>query len=66
MMRNLAVVLFSLLLAVACASTDTAAPAAEPAAVAAPSAKKTCKTDADCGAGNICVKPEAADHGFCL
>lgn len=66
-MRNLAVVLFPLLL-VACASTETAAPvvAAAPAAAAAPASKNTCAADADCGTGNICVKPEAADYGFCL
>ena len=53
-----------------CATTDTAeAPAAEaaaPAAAPAAPAKKTCAADADCGAGHICVKPEAADYGFCL
>ena len=49
-----------------CATTDTAeAPAAPAAPVAAP-AKKTCAVDADCGAGRICVKPEAAEYGFCL
>ena len=66
-MRNLVVALFPLLLAVGCASSEPAAPAEPvPAAAAAPAAKKTCKADADCGTGNICVKPEAADHGFCL
>lgn len=50
-----------------CAATDSAeAPAAEAAAPAAAPAKKTCAVDADCGAGRICVKPEAAEYGFCL
>lgn len=50
-----------------CATTETTeAPAAEAAAPAAAPAKKTCAADADCGAGHICVKPEAADYGFCL
>ncbi|MBP7548432.1 MAG: hypothetical protein KA754_10835 [Corallincola sp.] len=46
-----------------CAATDSAE---APAAPAAAPAKKTCAVDADCGAGRICVKPEAAEYGFCL
>lgn len=49
-----------------CATTDTAEAPAAPAAPAAAPAKKTCAVDADCGAGRICVKPEAAEYGFCL
>lgn len=54
----------SLVLLAGCAtteSTETAAPAAAPSM-----AKTTCATDTDCGAGRMCVKPEAADYGFCL
>lgn len=49
-----------------CAATDSAEAPAAPAAPAAAPAKKTCAVDADCGAGRICVKPEAAEYGFCL
>lgn len=42
--------------------------ASEPAVEAKPEQKKNqCTVDTDCGnEGQICVKPEAADYGFCL
>ncbi|MBQ1782027.1 MAG: hypothetical protein II007_00075 [Gammaproteobacteria bacterium] len=64
-MRSLlAILTLTAALLTGCTTTETAeAPAAAPAA---PAGKKTCAVDADCGDGRICVKPEAADYGFCL
>lgn len=49
-----------------------AACAGEPVSTAEPEEKKAlqenqCRVDSDCGSeGQICVKPDAADYGFCL
>ena len=53
------------LLAVLMAGCATHEEAAAPAAPALPG-KQTCAKDDDCGDGRICVKPQAADYGFCL
>lgn len=70
MKRVLMIVLMGMFV-FACADTGTqSAPEAAPEQTA-PAAKKPtksqCKVDQDCPVeGAICVKPQAADYGFCL
>ncbi len=63
-MKNLIALLAAGLIMAGCASTTADTESSQ--APAAKQQKNTCAVDADCGEGNICVKPEAADYGFCL
>ncbi|RCU49964.1 MULTISPECIES: hypothetical protein [Corallincola] len=64
-MKQLLAMLMMVGMLAACASSEPEA-AAEPAP-AAKQEKQRCAVDTDCTTGyGMCVKPEAADYGFCL
>ncbi|GAA5216149.1 hypothetical protein ACFSJ3_09795 [Corallincola platygyrae] len=66
-MKQLLAMLMAVGLMTACAGTsEQEAPAAE-AKPTAKQEKATCQVDSDCKTDyGMCIKPEAADYGYCL